>query len=329
VSQAATTSRAATRSAGPSASAAERRRAWILLGLLALVWGTHWSVVKIGLQDVPPLTYGALRVLLAGITMSVLLGARGKLHRPARADWTIVVSYGLIGVAGTIALMNLGLQHIPAGRASILAYTLPLWVVPIMALVRHSWPTRTEVAGLVLGMVGLVLLLQPGTIDWAAAGVLLGAVLLLGNAMCGAVSAVHTRLHTWVGTPLEVQPWQFLVALGPLAGLAVASGGTVAVTPSATLALLYSGVLATAFGYWASQSVAKTLGPLITGMGSLAVPVVGIAVGAVALGETVSPIEVAGMLVTGLGVAVVVWRGGAGRPAEPAPVPAADRRSVG
>ncbi|MFN8623080.1 MAG: DMT family transporter [Chloroflexota bacterium] len=299
------------RPVAPVATPAERRRAWILLGLLALVWGTHWSVVKIGLQDVPPLTYGALRVLLAGITMTVLLGARRKLHRPARADWTIIVSYGLIGVAGTIALMNLGLQHISAGRASILAYTLPLWVVPIMALVRRSWPTRTEVAGLTLGMAGLVLLLQPGAIDWAAAGALLGAVLLLGNAACGAISLVHTRLHTWVETPLEVQPWQFLVALVPLTVLAIAGGGTVDVTPSATLALLYSGVLATAFGYWASQSVAKVLGPLITGIGSLAVPVVGITVGAVWLGESVSSVELVGMLVTGSGVALVVWRSGA------------------
>lgn len=277
------------------------------------MWGAHWSVLKVALQDIPPLPYAALRVLLGGITIAVLVSARGRLRPPARADWTIVVSYGILGIAATIALMNIGLEHLPAGRASILAYTLPLWVVPIMAFVRRSLPSRAELAGLALGMAGLLLVLQPGGIDWGASGAAFGALLLLTNAVCGAIALIHTRLHTWSGTPLDVQPWQLLVALVPLGALAIASGSTIHVTPRAILALLYSGVLATAFGYWASQSVARALGPLVTGIGSLSVPVVGIAVGAVVLGEVVSPVELIGMGITGLGVAVVVWRGGRDR----------------
>jgi drug/metabolite transporter (DMT)-like permease len=280
-----------------------------LLGALAVVWGTHWTVVRVGLEDVPPFSYAALRVVLAGVVMIVLLGARRRLRPPARGDLPIVVSYGLIGIAATVALMNLGLAVIPAGRASILAYTLPLWVVPIMAVVRRSRPTGPEWLGLALGMAGLVLLLEPGTIDWAAPGALLGAGFLLLNAVAGAVALVHVRLHRWRGTPLDVLPWQLLVALIPLAALALAESGGITWSTAAVLALLYSGPLATAFAYWAHQSVSRAIGPLAAGVGSLAVPVIGITVGAIVLHEPVGPAELAGLLVTGAGVAVVLLLG--------------------
>lgn len=291
-----------------AAARARRQRAWLLLGLLALVWGSHWTVVKIGLEDIPPFSYGVLRVVLGAATMAGLLGMRHQLRPPARADLPIVLSYGLMGIAATIALMNAGLGAIGAGRASILAYTLPLWVVPIMAVVRRSRPTRAEWLGLGLGMAGLALLMEPSTIDWAAPGALVGACLLLMDAFAGALAGVHVRLHRWSGTLLEAQPWQLLVALVPLSLLAIAEGGRIDWGPRAILVLLYSGPLATAFGYWASQSVTRTLGPLAAGVGLLSVPVVGITVGAIVLHEPVGPAELAGLLVTGTGVAVVLLR---------------------
>jgi drug/metabolite transporter (DMT)-like permease len=294
---------------------ASRWRAWLLLGAVAVVWGSHWTVAKIGLEDVPPFSYAALRVLLAGVVMGVVLGATRRLRPPARADLPIVVSYGIVGIAATIACMNLGLGSITAGRASILSYTLPLWVVPIMAVARRSRPTGPEWLGLALGMAGLVLLLAPASVDWGAPGALAGAAFLLLGAVAGAFALVHVRLHRWSGTPFEVQPWQLLVALVPLGILAIVESGSIAWGPRVVLVLLYSGPLATAFAYWASQSVTRAIGPLATGVGFLAVPVIGVTLGALVLGEPVGPAELLGLLVTGAGVAVVLLRARA----DPAP----------
>lgn len=275
------------------------------MALLALVWGVHWSILKVAMGDVPPFTYAVLRVVVGGLVLAGWLLASGRLHRPARGDASIVVSYGIVGIAATVALANLGLVRITAGHASILAYTLPLWVVPIMALVRRSLPSRSEWLGLALGMTGLVLLLQPGEIDWSASGTLVGAACLLLGAVSGAVAMVHVRLHRWIGTPLELLPWQFLVALLPLVVLALPEVRDIAWEPVLLAAVLYSGVIATAFGYFAQQTAVRTLGPLQTGVGSLSVPVVGVAAGAILLGEAVTPAEVAGLAVTMAGVAVV------------------------
>lgn len=290
-----------------SSPVVDRGRAWIILGLMAIVWGVHWTILKVALGEVPPFTYAVLRVAVGGVAIAAGLAAVGRLHRPARADLPIVLTYGLIGIAATVAFANLGLARITAGHASILAYTLPLWVVPIMAVVRRTLPTPSEWVGLLLGMIGLALLLQPGEIDWGATGAIVGAIFLLLNAISGAIAMVHVRLHRWTGAPVEVQPWQFLVALVPLALLAVPEASTpIEWSPALLLAVLYSGLLATAFGYWAQQTAVRSLGPMATGVGSLSVPVIGVTVGAIVLGERVTPTEVLGLVVTMAGVVVVL-----------------------
>jgi drug/metabolite transporter (DMT)-like permease len=206
--------------------------------------------------------------------------------------------------------MNLALPWVGAGRAAILAYTLPLWVVPIVAVVARSLPTRPELVGLVLGLAGLALLLNPAAIDWSSAQVLLGCALLIGGAIAGAAALVHVRAHRWQGTPFDVQIWQLLVALVPLALLAVVlewdAWASVDWDVGSVLVVLYSGALATAFAYWASQSIVRTLGPTTTSIGYLAVPVAGILTGVIVLGEPVGLLDILGLVITTTGILVVL-----------------------
>ena len=242
--------------------------------------------------------------------LAVLMGGAGRLRRPDQRDLAIIVSFGMLGIAIAIITMNLALPWVEAGRASILAYTLPLWVVPIVAVVLHVRPTRPELAGLALGIAGLALLLNPAAIDWSSPQVLAGCGLLLLGAVAGAAALVHVRAHRWQGTPFDVQIWQLLVALVPIGILAAVlerdDWAAVDWGPGTLLIVLYSGALATAFAYWASQSVVRAIGPTTTSIGYLAVPVVGILGGVVFLGESVSFLDLAGLLVTTAGVIVVV-----------------------
>jgi drug/metabolite transporter (DMT)-like permease len=199
---------------------------------------------------------------------------------------------------------------VEAGRAAILAYTLPLWVVPIMAAVAHVQPSRAQLTGLALGLVGLAMLLNPLAIDWTSTSVLVGVALLLVGAVSGSAALVHVRLHRWQGTPFDVQIWQLLVALAPVlvVALVVEGGQWVSVDwdLGVLVVVLYSGALATAFAYWASQSVVRVLGPTTTSIGYLAVPVAGIISGMVLLGEHLTPLDLAGLVVTSAGVVVVL-----------------------
>jgi drug/metabolite transporter (DMT)-like permease len=285
-------------------------RAWLLLVGLVIVWGSHWVVVKVGLETIPPFTYGVLRLAGGIIVLAALMAATGRLKRPERPDWPIIVSYGLLAVALGIAMMNLALPHIPAGRSSILAYTIPLWVVPVMLVAARVLPTRAEVLGLALGLVGLVLLLNPVAIDWGSEGALLGSLLLVAGALGAAVALVHVRTHPWKGTPFDTQIWQLLVALLPMVVLWLLLErdriGEIRWDVPTALAVLYSGPLATAFAFWASQMIVKALGPLTTGIGYLGAPVVGVIAGIIVLGEALGPLDLLGILVTGVAIVIVL-----------------------
>jgi drug/metabolite transporter (DMT)-like permease len=282
------------------------RIALLLLALLTLVWGVHWVVVKTGLQYMPPMTYASLRVATGLLTMVGLLAARRGLRRPHRANLPVIASAGLAQIGAGVALQVLALQVVPAGRSSVLLYTMPLWVAVLLAVGFRVRPHRNELIGLVLGVAGLAALLNPAVIDWHSGAELLGTVGLLVNAALWAGVTIHVRRHRWTQSPLELQPWMLLLALIPLTVLALAteSGRAIRWEPETVLILLYSGPLATAFAYWASQAITRTLGAQASGTGFLATPVVGLVSGAVLLNESLGIVDVAAFALILAGIAV-------------------------
>ena len=110
------------------------RRGYLLLAFTALTWGINFPVLKMGLAYSPPLIYTTLRMILGTVTMFVIARFMGILRVPHRADIPVVFSVGLLQNMGFITLVTIGMQFMPAGRAAILAYTSPIWVVPAAAL---------------------------------------------------------------------------------------------------------------------------------------------------------------------------------------------------
>jgi drug/metabolite transporter (DMT)-like permease len=284
-----------------------RVRPYLLLLCLGLVWGTHWPITKIGLRDLPPFTYGTLRVATGLAVIVGMLAARGALSLPDRRDLPVILSVGLGQMAAAIALMNFALQLVAAGRSSILAYTMPLWVGLFQLSSLRTAGAGRQLAGLLIGLVGIALLLSPQSIDWRSTGQLLGSAALLVSAVMWAATTIHLRHHEWHGTPFSLMPWQLLVAIVPLAILALAleADRTIHWEPTAVAAVIYSGPIATALAYWLAQSVSRSLSPLATTMGFLTVPVVGLVSSWIILGEPLTGLDLAGAAATLAGVVVV------------------------
>jgi drug/metabolite transporter (DMT)-like permease len=284
-----------------------KARPYLLLACLAVVWGLHWPIAKIGLRDLPPFTYGAFRVATGLAVIVAVLAVRRGLRLPSRHDMPVVVSVGLGQMAAGIVLMNLALPLISAGRSAILVYTMPLWVAVIQLPALRAGGAARQVAGLAVGLVGIAILLNPGAIDWGSSGQLLGSAGLLLSAVLWAVTTIHLRRHEWRARPLDLMPWQLLIALVPLAvaALVLEAGRQINWEPSAIAAILFSGPLATALAFWLSQSISRSLSPLATTMGFLAVPVVGLAASSVMLGEPLTALDLVGASITFLGIVLV------------------------
>lgn len=289
-----------------------KRSAPVLLASIVVVWGANWPLLKMALDHCPPLWFAVLRLLLGLASLVAVLAPLGRLKMPARQDWPLVLSVGLLQMAAFGALINMGLMFVPAGRSSILAYTTPLWVAPGAVLVLGERLDKARLAGLGLGLAGIAVLFNPLGFVWSDRGALLGNALLLTAALAWAAAILHVRRHRWTGSPLDLAPWQMLVALPPLAALAWAMEGPPWADGSTAFLWLaaYNGPLATAFAFWAATTVTRMLPAITVSLAFLCVPVAGLLFSAWWLGEPLTATNLAGLGLICAGVAAVGWRAG-------------------
>ena len=284
------------------------RIAWLQLATNIILFGLSWPIIKIGLEASTPLWFAAARATLSAITAFVLLACLGRLAWPQRADWPIVLSVGALQLSCFFAFSNLGMQSLPAGRSSVLAYTATLWIVPLSLLIGEKVGWRA-VAGVLLGVVGIVVLVDPTRFDWNDKAVIWGHLWLLLAGLAWAIAIVHIRHHRWKLTPLDVLPWQMSVAailLWALALLAEPAGRLEIDSKKLWLALLYIGAFAGPIATWAAVSVGRALPPVVGSMAMLGVPLLSIASSVALLGETITLSLALGTALVIAGIAIVI-----------------------
>ncbi len=281
---------------------------YLQLGASVVLFGLSWPAIKIGLSASTPVWLAAGRASLSAMSAFALLAALGRLAWPARADWPIVLSVGAFQLTFFFARSNLGVQSVPPGRSGVLAYTTMLWMVPLSLLVgeRVGW---RGVLGALLGLLGIVVLIDPLRFDWSDRAIVEGHVWLLLAGFSWALAVLHARRHRWRLTPLDVLPWQMAVATILLWILALTlepRGYLDFSQPNLWIALLYIGVFAGPAGTWAAVSVARALPPVTGALGMLGTPLLGIAASVVLVGESVTwPLMLGTMLVIA-GIAIVI-----------------------
>jgi drug/metabolite transporter (DMT)-like permease len=267
-----------------------RHLALLLFAVVVLAWGSNWPVTKSMVQSIPPLWTAALRSLVASAVLLVLLWGQGNLVVPRRGDLPVVLGIALPHMVAFSSLVAIGIQFVPAGRAIVLGYTTPLWVIPAARLFLGEPITRYHLAGGAVALAGLAIMFNPASFDWSDGHSLLGNGLLLLAAACWAVSIVYVRAHRWISTPFQLVFWETLLASGLLAVLALFFDGVPEVewTPRLLLLLLYGGVCGNALAYWAIAVVNRSQPATVTSIGLLATPVVGTLMAALTLGEPIT-----------------------------------------
>jgi len=286
----------------------------LMLGLI-LLWGGNWPAMKTGLQHIPPMTFAAARMISAMLTMAVLAIALGEMRWPARRDWGFLASAGVLQMGVYIALLTYGMQYVPAGRSSILAYTMSLWVVPGAVLFLGERLTGWNSGGFLLSILGVLVLFNPVTFDWTNQPAILGSGLILLGAAISSGVMLQIRGRSWGASPLALAPWQFLSAsmvLVPLT-LIMEPNPQISWNGELLLSIFYSGPLATALGLWLFVEITRALPAITSSLGLLAVPVVGVLLSAWILGEEITGTNTLGLLLIVGGVGVVAVGGVRGR----------------
>jgi drug/metabolite transporter (DMT)-like permease len=269
----------------------------LLVGVVVL-WGANWPVMKVGVLYMPPVWFAAARLVLGAATLFALLWVLGRLTLPTRRDLPVVFTVGALQMAAFLALVNIALQQVEAGRSAVLAYTTPLWVTPVAIALLGERLTSFKLIGLALGVGGVAVLFNPLGFDWSDREVLVGNGLLLVAALSWSIAILHVRGHKWDSSPLQLAPWQMLLAVPPLALISwvTEDWSSIRWTGNLALVLAYNGPLATAFCFWAVVSVTRALPAITTSLSLLAVPVTGVAASALFLAEPLTTTLVAGLV---------------------------------
>jgi drug/metabolite transporter (DMT)-like permease len=292
------------------AKAASPPVAFFYLAVMIVTWAGNWPLMKLALGQVPPLVFVLFRLIgsLALIALS-LLAARQPLL-PVRGDRLGLFWIGELQVAGFLICSIIGLKLLPAGRAIVLAYTMPLWAIPIGLFL---WPEpigRFQLAGAAIGFAGLALFMQPGLVDWENGHVLLGNTLLLLAAILWALGSCLYRRYSW-RSPFWAQTfWQLAVSIPPVVLMVPSdvTGGPVRWSPALIAILAYNCVVTTALGYFLWSKVLSMMPTAMAGQVLTLTPIGGFVLSILIFGGTPTAGDIVSIFLIVAGIFVTLRR---------------------
>ncbi len=266
-----------------------QRQALLLFIFIILIWGTNWTVTKLIVLSVPPFWSNALRSIIAAAAILLLQVSTRQFILPTKKDLPAILIVSVFHMTIFASLMAVGLQYASVGRSVILGYTTPLWVTPAAIFFLREPIHSLRIIGVILGIVGVAIFFAPAMHSLQIGPELIGNALLLAASFSWAITIIGIKVVAWHASSFQLVFWQLLLASILSAMVAIFMEGIphVHFTPTLIMQLAYSGLLATAFGFWGMTVINRHLPAIVTSLGLLATPIVGIAFSLWLLGEKI------------------------------------------
>lgn len=274
---------------------------YVLLGLLATLWGSSYLFISLAVAEIPPITLIALRVSIAAAFLVAVLHWRGERLPRDRRIWGMLLIQAFLNSIGAWTVLAWGQQTVDSGLASVLNSTAPLFVVAASLLASAtSRPPGRKILGAGIGLLGVVLIVGPDVLAGlgdqvlAQMAVLFGAILYAGAALYGRRFGALGATVTAAGTMIWATVWLVPAAIVIDAPWTLRPSAT-AMASAAVLGLLCTGVALIVY-----FRLIRTLGSLGTASQAYLRAGIGVLLGVIVLGETVTP-----LVGLGIGAALV------------------------
>ena len=262
-----------------------------LLGALTFVWGTNWPLFRIALDELPVLTFRTIVLAAAVVVLTLILLIRGESFAVPKGKWLPLIVASAMNIFVWNIATSFAVLYIPSGHASVLAYTMPLWVAVIGFVVFRQKLTGRLLAAILIGAAAVVALMAPNFRSYAQAP--LGLFWGLFAGFCWAIGTFVVKRTTWPGMGLSLTFWQVLLTFPPIALGALLIDGLPTHWPSAKAlaATLYTGSIPMALGTATWFALVKLLPAQVAALSSIAIPIVAIVSGILILNEPLSTLQ--------------------------------------
>jgi drug/metabolite transporter (DMT)-like permease len=286
----------------------------VMLTLSAAFWAGSAVTGRMAAGTIPPVALSFWRWVLAFVMFVVLAGpSLWRERHAALAAWRPLLVLSLTGIAGFSILFFEGLQYSTAINASLFDALGPMLTLALAAIVLRAPASAREMCGVVLGIAGTVLIIFRGQLALLLElQVNIGDVFLIASMVVWAGYTVALRRFPLPLDPLVVMA--VLSGLGlpiilPFYALELARGETFEITTKTAGIILYAGVFASALAYLCWNRGVAVVGPAKAALAQYLVPVFGVVLAILVLGEALEWFHVAGMILifAGIGMATIPW----------------------
>ena len=279
--------------------------------LLCIVWGTTWIFIKIGLQDLPPITFAVARFLLAVLLLLPILTI-GKLPLPKTSkEWKLIAFTGFLQFSINYSMVFWSEQYISSGLAAVLQATITVFGLLLAWIFLPSEKiTRLKVFAVFLGIIGVaVIFLEQLKIDNVMA--FAGCVAIVVGAYAAAQASILIKAKGSSLHPASLVFTQMVCGLPAIIIYAlVAEGNPLAFnwTWRAILCVAYLTVFGTIAAFWLYYWLLSRIESTKAMMISLVTPLIAVIIGAIVLGETLPPQTLFGGLLILVSIGLIVIR---------------------
>jgi drug/metabolite transporter (DMT)-like permease len=302
---------------------------WTAILILYVVWGSTYLGIRVAVESIPPFVMGAVRFGIAGLVMlaAAAVARRGAIVRPTRRELRDCAIIGTCLMFGGMGLVSWGEQTIPSGIAGVLIAMMPVWAAVYGRIFLRERLPGLAVAGIVVGMVGVVVLVGQGvaldrSLDPSGMAALILSPMIWAAGATFAATRARVPSDPLLATSLEMLAGSIVLAIAAVLSGELMSFRPAAVTGDAVIATAYLTVVGSLVAFTAFVWVIRHAPlPLVTTY-AFVNPVIAVFLGWLLLHEAVSPVQLlaGGVIVAGVALIIVARS----RMPAAAPMPATD-----
>lgn len=266
----------------------------LMLAVLGLIWGITWPVMKIALNEIPPLTMRGTAAVLGAVTYFALcVVMRRSLRISSLKIWGHVLVASLLNIVAFSLFSAFAQLAATTSRVAILAYTMPIWAVLLAWAFLGERPSRVQTTALLLCATGLAILIYPLTTN----GVPLGIMFALAIGVCWAGGTVYLKWAQIKADQMGVGSWQMTIAAIILAATMLLFDGRPhfgGAHVDGLLATAWTGIASSGIAYALWFTIIRRLPAVTASLGVLTSPVIGVIGSFFILGEVPTTADMIG-----------------------------------